>query len=276
VSQVDTTVDTRHIYPYVEICYRRNFRTTRSVAWKALGEHPVVGFAVHAQPELLVPVKAGLLGIPQVSDHCQSWDVAFHHDRLQRDGFDTCGRIRYFNSAEAQVLHRDVRALTWGDEGMIVLDQIVADAPLTVQEQYLSPLYFVNDHWTGGSLDFYSGSLRETFCSSDRSSREVQCPSFWASIGTHLLFQLIWGRTKGLYYLPAGERNAPALWKNCRLDRLAVRVEPRKAAPGDVVYKVGFFIGTGKSPRPFKSAGTAGEFFKGLVIMDGKLTAGLD
>ena len=92
----------------------------------------------------------------------------------------------------------------------------------------------------------------------------------------YLLFQLIWGRTKGLYYLPAGERNAPALWKNCRLDRLAVRVEPRKAAPGDVVYKVGFFIGTGKSPRPFKSAGTAGEFFKGLVIMDGKLTAGLD
>ena len=38
-----------------------NIRTTRSVAWKALGDHPVVGFSVHSQPELLVPVKAGFL-----------------------------------------------------------------------------------------------------------------------------------------------------------------------------------------------------------------------
>jgi hypothetical protein len=269
-------VDTRHIYPYVEVCYRRNFRTTRSVAWKALGDHPIVGFAVHSQPELLVPVKAGLLGVPQVGDRLKSWDVAFHNDRPVRDGFDTCGRIRYYNDADAQVMHRDVRVLTWGDEGMIVLDEIIADAPLAVHEHYLSPLYLVNDHWTGGHLDFYSGSLRETFRASDRSSREVQCPSLWASIGTHLLFQLFWGRTKGLYYLPGGERNAPALWKNCRLDRLAVRVEPCKAGAGDVVYRVGFYIGTGKGPRPFKTAGASGEYFKGLVIMDGKQTVGLD
>jgi hypothetical protein len=53
-------------------------------------------------------------------------------------------------------------------------------------------------------------------------------------------------------------------------------VEPCKAGIGEVVYRVGFYIGTGKGPRPFKTAGTSGEFFKGLVIMDGKLTAGLD
>jgi hypothetical protein len=270
------SVDTRDIFPYVEVCYRRNFRTTRSVAWKALGDHPMIGFAAHSQPELLVPVKAGLLGIPQLRDRLQSWNTACHTDRPARDGFDTCGRIRYYNGAGAQLLHRDVRVVTWGDEGMIVLDEITADAPVIVEEQYLSPLFLVNDHWTGGSLEFFSGSLHETFRASEYGGREVQCPSFWASIGTHLLFQLVWGRTKGLYYLPAEERNAPPLWKNCRLDRLAVRVEARTANAGDAVYRVGFYIGTGKGPRPLKTTGSAGEFFKGLVIMDGRLTVGLD
>jgi hypothetical protein len=260
----------------VEVCYRRNFRTTRSVAWKALGDHPIIGFAVHSQPELLATVKAGLLGIPRLRERLQSWNVAFHLDRPVRDGFDTCGRIRYCNGAGTQLLHRDVRVVTWGDEGMIMLDEIVADAPVTLEEQYLSTLSLVNDHWTGGRLDFYSGSLHETFIAAEFGGREIQCPSFWASIGTHLLFQLVWGRAKGLYYLPAAERNAPPLWKNCRLDQLAVRVEGRAAGVGDAVYRAGFYIGTGKGPRPFKTAGTAGEFFKGLVIMDGKLTVGLD
>jgi hypothetical protein len=57
---------------------------------------------------------------------------------------------------------------------------------------------------------------------------------------------------------------------------LAVHVEPRDVTPGDTVYKAGYYIGAGKGPRPFKSAGTAGEFFKGLVIMDGKITMGID
>jgi hypothetical protein len=57
---------------------------------------------------------------------------------------------------------------------------------------------------------------------------------------------------------------------------LAVHVEPNIVAPGDSIYKVGYYIGAGKGPRPFKSAGNAGEFFKGLVIMDGKITLGLD
>jgi hypothetical protein len=274
--QTETGVDTRHVYPYVEVCYRRNIRTTRSVAWKALGGHPIVGFSVHSQPELLVPVKAGLLGIPQSSERIQSWDVAFHSDRIVRDGFDTFGRIRYYGDAGRQVLHRDLRAVTWGDEGLAVFDEITADTALAIHEQFLSPLYLVNDHWTGGSLDFYSGSLRETFHASERKFREVQCPSFWASIGTHIVFQFIWGRSKGLYYLPGGERNAPSLWKNCRLDMLAVHVEPQEANAGAVVYRVGYYIGTGKGPRPFKSSGAAGEFFKGLVIMDGKQTVGLD
>jgi hypothetical protein len=275
-EKYDASIDSRTMYPYVEVCYRRNIRTTRSVAWKALGDHPIVGFAAHSQPELIATVKAGLLGIPALRDRLQSWDTAFHRDRPARDGFDTCGRIRYYNSAGLRLLHRDVRVVTWGDEGMLVLDEIIADAPVTLEEHYLSPLYLVNDHWTGGHLDLSSGSLHETFRASEYGCREVQCPSFWAGIGTHLLFQLVWGRAKGLYYLPAEGRNAPALWKNCRLDRLAIRVESRTANAGDVVYRIGFFIGTGKSPRPFKSTGPAGEFFKGLVIMDGKLTVGLD
>ena len=63
---------------------------------------------------------------------------------------------------------------------------------------------------------------------------------------------------------------------NHRLDMLAVRVEEQYAITGDVVYQVGFYAGAGKGPRPFKCAGEAGDFFSGLVIMDGKNTVGLD
>ncbi len=275
-GQIENAIDTRHNYPYVEICYRRNIRSTRSMAWKAIGNHPLIGFNVHNQAELIAPFKAALLGIPSVANPVKSWEVAFHQDRFQRDGFDTSGRIIYYDSGNQQLLHRDLRVLTWGDEGLIVFDTIVADAPCEVHEQYLSPVYLVNDHWTGYKLDFYSGSLRETVSSFQRKYREISCPSFWASIENNMVFQFVWGRTKGLYYLPGGERNAPPYWKNCRVDMLAVHLEAQTASEGSVVYKVGFYIGAGKGPRPFKSAGNAGDFFKGLVIMDGKSTVGLN
>jgi hypothetical protein len=79
-----------------------------------------------------------------------------------------------------------------------------------------------------------------------------------------------------MFFVPGNERNAPRYWKNCRLDMLAVHVEQTGCAPGDTVYEVGFYVGTGKGPKPFKCAGTSGEFFKGLVIMDGKNTVGLN
>ncbi len=275
-GQIENAIDTRHIYPYIEICYRRNVRATRSMAWKALGNHPMVGLNIHSQPELVAPFKAALLGIPSVSEPIKGWDVLYHNDRFQRDGFDTSGTIVYYGADGNQILHRDIRVLTWGEEGLIVLDQITADVALEVHEQYLSPVYLVNDHWTGNSLDFSSGSLRETFSSHQKKYREVSCPSFWASIENHLLFQFVWGRSKGLYYLPGGERNAPPYWKNCRLDMLAVHVEPSQADAGSVVYATGFYIGGGKGPRPFKATGVPSEFFKGLVLMDGKITIGLD
>jgi len=274
-GQIENAIDTRHIYPYIEICYRRNIRTTRSVAWKGIGGHPLIGFNVHNQAELVAPFKAALLGIPSCEDAIKSWQVAFHHDRFQKDGFDTSGRINYFDTQGKPVLHRDIRVLTWGEEGLVIFDSIIADRTTEVNEQYLSPVYLVNDHWTGSRLEFTSGSLRETILSSHRKYREINCPSFWASIGNHLVFQFIWGRSKGLYFLPGGERNAPPYWKNCRLDMLAVHMEAAQVTPGSVVYRIGYYIGAGKGPRPFKSAGTAGDFYKGLVIMDGKTTIGL-
>lgn len=275
-GQIENALDTRHIYPYVELCYRRNIRSTRSVAWKAIGNHPLIGFNVHSQSELVVPFKAALLGIPSLTNAVKSWRVAFHQDRFQRDGFDTSGRILYFDANNQPLLHRDVRVLTWGEEGMVVLDTIYADTAVDVHEQFLSPVYLVNDHWTGYELDFTSGSLRETVNSFQRKFREINCPSFWASFENQLVFQFIWGQTKGLYFLPGGERNAPPYWKNCRVDTLAVHVEAHSAEAGDAIYKVGYYIGAGKGPRPFKSAGTAGEFYKGLVIMDGRSTIGLN
>jgi hypothetical protein len=275
-GQIENAIDTRHIYPYIEVCYRRNIRTSRSVAWKAIGNHPLIGLSIHHQPELIAPFKAALLGIPSVSNPVKSWEVAFHQDKLLRDGFDTYGRINYFDSFGKNILQRDLRVITWGDEGLIVLDKIISLTKVEVHEQYLSPIYLVNDHWTGNTVDFSSGSLRESFNALHRKYREVHCPSFWASIQNHLLFQFVWGRTKGLYYLPGGERNAPPYWKNCRVDMLAVHLESHEVDAGGVVYKAGYYIGAGKGPRSFKSAGTAGEFFKGLVIMDGKITLGVD
>jgi hypothetical protein len=275
-GQIESAVDTRRVYPYIQVCYRRNTQTTRSVAWKAIGNHPTVTIGVHPHPELIASYKAQMLGIPALSEEIKHWDVAFHHDRFQKDGFDTYGRIWYRGKSGERLLRRDIRVLCWGEEGIILLDRISAESDLFFPEQYLSPLYLVNDVWTGSKLTFCSGSLREVFAASEKRNREISCPSFWASVENHLLLQFVWGRTKGLVYLPGGERNAPAYWENCRMDMLAVRVEGHAARKGDVVYQTGLYVGVGKGPKPFKSAGTAGEFFKGLVIMDGKNTIGLD
>ena len=166
--------------------------------------------------------------------------------------------------------------LTWGDDGLVVFDHIVAAKDLTLLDQLLSPLYIVNDFWTKNHIDFTSGSLRETFYADQRKCREVDCPSHWASIENSVLFQFIWGQKKGLVYVPSGMRNSPPYWKNCRLDMLAVRLEGRAIKEGDTVYQVGFFVGAGLRPRPFKCAGEAGDRFSGLVIMDGKNTVGFE
>ena len=275
-GQLENAVDTRHIYPYVELCYRRNVRMTRSVAWKALHNHPIIGVNIHTSPELIVPYKADLLGIPSVNEHIKRWEVVFHNDSFQKDGFDTSGRIYYYNPHGEPLLRRDIRVLTWGDDGLVVFDRIFAEKDIKIEEHYLSPLYVVNDFWTNNHIAFSSGSLHETFTLQHKKLRDISCPSCWASIENILLYQLIWGTTQSLVYVPSGSRNTPAYWKNCKLDMLGVRVDEQYASAGDTVYQTGFFIGTGKSPRSFKCSGEAKEFFAGLVIMDGKNTVGLD
>jgi hypothetical protein len=274
-GQIENAVDTRHIYPYVEVCYRRNVRMTRSVAWKALGDHPIIGLNVHSFPELVVQNKAGMLGIPATRDHVRHWDVVFHNDRFQKDGFETIGRLFYYGPANQRLLRRDIRVLTWSDEGLLVFDRIVAEQDVVFEEQLLSPIHIVNDVWTKEKIDFSSGSLRESFTPRLARFREISCPSFWASVESRLLFQFLWGRTKGLAYCPSPARNSPPYWKNCRLDCMGVHVEEQSVKAGAVAYEVGFFIGAGKSPRPFKCTGKAGEFFEGLIIMDGKNTVEL-
>jgi hypothetical protein len=275
-GQLENAIDTRQIYPYTELCYRRNVRSTRSVAWKAIGGHPMIGLLLHSCTELVAPFKAALLGVPSVSLPIKSVETLFHNDRYLRDGFDTSGRIAYSDADGHRILTRDIRTLTWGEEGIVMFDRITANVALTVNEQYLSPAYIVNDRWTAGTIDLVSGSFRDTILSSQRKYRELPCPAFWATINNNLLYQFVWGRSKGLYYLPGGECNAPPYWKNCRLDMLATHVEQAEAAPGDTIYKSGFYIGGGKGPKLFKATGTPGEFFKGLVVMDGKITVGLD
>jgi hypothetical protein len=274
-GQIENAVDTRHIYPFVEVCYRRNVRMTRSVAWKALGNHPIVGLNVHSFPELVMQHKADMLGIPVTREPVRHWEVVYHNDRFQKDGFETMGRIFYYSAVREKLLRRDVRVVTWGEDGLVVFDRIVAENDVHFEEQYLSPIYIVNDFWTKHTIEFSSGSLRETFTPKLQRFREISCPSFWASIESRLLFQFLWGRTKGLAYLPSPSRNSPPYWKNCHLDSIGVRVDDQEVKAGSTAYEVGFFIGGGKSPRPFKCTGQAGEFFEGLIIMDGKNTVGL-
>jgi hypothetical protein len=276
LGQLESAVDTRKTYRYVEVCYRRNTRSSRSVAWKALGRHPVVGICVHSRPELIAVSRAAGLGVPKAGERIKYAEVSHHNDRSQKDGFDTAGRIYYYGADRLRLLRRDVRVVTWGDDGLVVLDTIVAETDLAFDEQYLSPVYLVNDHPTAGELRLASGSLHENVRADNPRARVLSCPSFWASIEAHFLFQFLWGRTKGLTYVPATGPNAPRYWKNCRLDMLAVHVDAKQCSAGETIYAVGFYIGAGKGPRPFKSAGSCGEFFKGLVIMDGKNTIGLD
>jgi|WetSurMetagenome_2_1015567.scaffolds.fasta_scaffold04945_4 hypothetical protein len=271
-GQLESAVDTRHIYPYVEVCYRRNVRVTRSMAWKALSGHPMVGLCVHTYPELVAPQRADMLGIPATRERVRRWEVVFHDDRFQKDGFETLGRIHYYGNGAEPLLRREIRVATWGDDGLLVFDRITALRALAFEEQTLSQIFLVNDVWTGEKIGFSGGSLRETFSPAARYFKEISCPSFWASVEDTLLFQFVWGRTKGIVYRPSQERNAPPYWKNCRLDSIGVHVNEQDFAAGAVAYEVGFFVGAGKSPRPFKCMGKASEFFEGLIIMDGKGT----
>ena len=276
IGQIENAIDTCRIYPYVQVCYRRNTRTSRSVAWKALGKHPVIGLNIHSYSESLIPFTANLLGIPTVDAGIKHWEVAFHYDHIKKNGFDTFGRINYYSASSERLLYRDIRIMTWGDDGLVVFDRIIADKELYFDEQYLSPAYLVNDKWTNNKLDLVSGSLRETIHANESTGRHMSCPSFWASVENSILIQFIWGRNKGLTYIPGNGRNSPRYWKNCRLDKLAIFAEGKQCKQGEIAYEVGFFIGAGKTPRPFKSAGTCGQFFKGIVVMDGKNTAGLN
>jgi hypothetical protein len=275
-GQIESAVDTRRIYPYVEVCYRRNSRTTRSVAWRTLRGHPAIGVSLHDAPELTACGRAALLGIPVSRPGIKRWVTLFHNDRFQRDGFETAGRMHYLDGGGAPLLSREVRVITWGDDGLLVLDQIMAEQDLELEEQVLSPLHVVNDRWTGGSLQLLSGSLAETIDGSAGRTRPISCPAFWASVQGSLLVQLVWGPTKGLVYLPSGGRKAPPYWKNCRMDTLGMHIEEQHVARGEVAYQVGLFVGGGKGPRPLKCSGSAGAFFKGLVFMDGKSTLGID
>ncbi len=275
-GQIENAVDTRRIYPHVQICYRRNTRTSRTVAWKALGQHPLIGIALHDMPELVAPVRASLLGIPLTTPPVRRTTVLHHCDRFQRDGFDTYGRLVYHGEQGETLARRDVRVVSWGEDGMLVFDELVAEQALRLEEQYLSPVYVVNDHWTGGSLELASGSLVERMAHAPDRCRPQSCPSYWASVNTALLVQLIWGRTKGMVYVPTAEPNVPPYWKNCCVDMLALHVDSVDAQPGECLHRTGFFVGAGKGPRPFKCSGTAGPWFRGLVVMDGKTTLGID
>ena len=265
-GQIENAVDTRHIYPYVEVCYRRNIRSIRSVAWKAIGNH-LIGFNIHSKPELIAQFKHHFS--VSIRGKCNKiLEVAF-----TRTNFFvmvlTPGKDQLFRFAWKKIFTRYTGA--WGEDGMIVLDRIAADSPAFIHEQYLSPVYLVNDHWTNNNLEFLS-SLR-VFQFIQRKFREVNCPSFWASVEA-VCFQFVWD-VPGIYYLPGGEKNAhrsgktaeltcwQCMWSSSQLNLV-------------ICFIRSDFISARKRPQAFQVRRISRRVFRGLVIMDGKITMGLD
>ncbi len=276
MGRIEQSIDTNTIYPYIELLFRRNVYTSRSVAWKDSNAHPSINISFHRSPELSVAADAGMLGIPDTSPAISKWETMFHNDRSKKDGFDTFGRIKYLSSSGDHLLTRDIRVLTWDDEGLILFDTIRAEQDIVMHEQYLSPQYFLNDVWADNEILIKSGSLQDSVESSSVEAKPVFCPSFWVTLNDTMICQMIWGRQKGFVFVPANQKNHPAYWHNARVDMLAVFEEGGSYKKGETVYRSGFYTGHGKSPKRFKTSGRDEDFYKGLIIMDGRSTLGLD
>jgi len=91
------------------------------------------------------------------------WEVVFHNDYFQKDGFDSSGRIHYYNKKRGAAAAQGHPGAYLGRRRPDGFRPDFRRKDYKVEEHYLSPLYLVNDFWTKNRIDFCSGSLRESF-----------------------------------------------------------------------------------------------------------------
>jgi len=159
----------------------------------------------------VVPYKADLLGIPSLSDHIKHWEVVFHNDYFQKDGFDSSGRIHYYNKNGGAAAAQGHPGTYWGDDGLMVFDRIFAEKDYKGRGAYLSPLYLVNDFWTKNRIDFAAAPCANRLPRPRKSSAKSVVPRFGPASKTALLFQFVWGRDQRPYLFTAGKTQRPTL-----------------------------------------------------------------
>jgi hypothetical protein len=181
----------------------------------------------------------------------------------------------YQSPGGMQYLSREIRAFTWEDEGLLIFDRLVALCDLEIEMEEACPLYLVNDDITGNRINIISGSLEESLKGPGEFPEDHVMPNSWVIIEDSMLYQLFWGVEKGIIYRDETEKREPAFWKNVRMDKVFVKTRPAKFKASQTVRQFGLYVGLGKIPRRFIVNGTAGEFFKGLILMEGKNTMAL-
>jgi len=270
---IEVPLGLKNYYRYAQICMRRSTKSTASVSWNTLSNHPIVGYVNHSLPFHTLAIEHNLLQAPLISESRMLTRVCFHHDKITRDGFDCWATLSYHSVDSAEVfISRQVRIRTLAEDGLFIFDSAVAHKPLTLKKQLFWQLHIVNDYPTAERLCVQSGSLEQQVKAIPTVQTTTHLPMNWATINEYLLYQVFWGETNGMCYQRNFKPNRPAYWNNCSVDMLGVQLPEKKYAAGEKVFQKGLFIGTGKNPRPFKVSKEHGKFFKGLVVIDGKTT----
>ncbi len=262
-------------FPYVQTLIRRNGKTFRSFTWKNLHGRPTASFVLQSNPLLVGIAPDSLVGRIRLQNQKLTPRVLFHQEETFREGFETSGKIVYHNAAGGAVLSREMRILTWTEEGLLIFDRLKALCDVRLEREDACPLYIVNDEITGNRVNFVSGSLEESAAGPGDEVIEHVMPNNWVVVEDSVLYQLFWGAEKGLVYRDETERNQPPYWKNLRMDSIFFRVKPGQYAAGRTIRQLGIYVGAGKNPKRFKINGQAETFFHGLILMEGKNTLAL-
>jgi len=153
---IENAVDTRHIYPYVEVCYRRNVRMTRSVAWKALGNHPTIGLNVHSYPSSWCSTGPRFSAFRKRATTLSNGKSCFITTGRKKTA-STPWPDHVFQCRRRENLAPRPRVVTWAKTGLFVFDKIVAEKDVIMEDQYLSSIHIVKRLLDKHKIDFLPG-----------------------------------------------------------------------------------------------------------------------
>ena len=261
-------------FPYVQTMSRRTGKTFRAFTWNNLHGHPTASIVAQTNPFLTGIAPDNLIGNIEIEGQRILPKVLYHHEETFREGFETSGKITYCNRKQ-EFLSRELRVYTWAEEGLLIFDRLTALCDLELKKEEACPLYLVNDEITNNRINIISGSLEESIPGPGEHAVDHVMPNSWVVIEDIMLYQIFWGMEKGIIYHDEIEKNETQYWKSIRMDKLFIRPKPGKYEKNQIIRQFGLYVGLGKSPKRFKVNGTPGDFFKGLILIEGKRTMAL-